>query len=96
MSDSLLLDAAAAAETLGVSKRTLHRITIPRGPLPSVCIGRSVRYSLDDIRNFIAKERRATAQRVALECKSKIATQMPVPESKRDMSGFSNGEGAEL
>jgi predicted DNA-binding transcriptional regulator AlpA len=49
----LLLDARAAAEALSISARSLWSLTQPRGPIPSVRIGRSVRYDPRDLREFI-------------------------------------------
>ena len=53
----LLLTPREAAKALSVSERTLWSITAPRGNLPSVRVGtRSVRYSLDAIRAWIASQ----------------------------------------
>lgn len=49
----LLLSVREAAKMLAISERTLWSITAPRGPLPCVRIGRSVRYDLRDLRAFI-------------------------------------------
>lgn len=49
----LLVTAPQAARMLGISERTLWSLTAPRGPIPVVRIGRSVRYSLDDLRVWI-------------------------------------------
>jgi hypothetical protein len=49
----LLLTARQAAESLSICEKTLWSITMPRGPLRAVKIGRSVRYSIQDLREFI-------------------------------------------
>jgi predicted DNA-binding transcriptional regulator AlpA len=48
-----LLTARQAAESLSICEKTLWSITMPRGPLRAVKIGRSVRYSIQDLREFI-------------------------------------------
>jgi excisionase family DNA binding protein len=53
----LLLTARDAARALAVSERTLWGLTSPRGPIRSVRVGeRSVRYSVDDLREWIAQQ----------------------------------------
>ena len=52
----LLLTPRAAA--LSMSPRTLWGLTAPRGPIPVVKIGRSVRYSADALRAWIAAQQR--------------------------------------
>lgn len=54
---TLLVDAAEAARLLGISPRTLWGQTAPRGPLPSVKIGRLERYSVGDLEKFITGQR---------------------------------------
>jgi len=53
----LLLMARDAAKLLAVSERTLWGLTVPRGPIPSIKIGRSVRYSLTDLHAFVDARR---------------------------------------
>jgi len=48
-----LVDTHVAAETLSISERTLWGLTAPRGPIPVVRIGRSVRYDQRDLIAFI-------------------------------------------
>ena len=48
-----LLIPLQAAEVLAISPRTLWAQTSPRGPIPSVRIGRTVRYDVADIQAFI-------------------------------------------
>ena len=55
--DRLLFTPRDAARTLAVSGRTLWAMTAPRGPIPCVRIGRSVRYYVDDLRGFIENKR---------------------------------------
>ena len=42
-----------AALKLAISQRTLWEHTAPRGPIPCVRIGRSVRYSLQALQDFL-------------------------------------------
>jgi predicted DNA-binding transcriptional regulator AlpA len=49
----LLLDAREAAAALTVSERFLWGITAPRGDLPCVRLGRSVRYHVSDLEAWI-------------------------------------------
>jgi excisionase family DNA binding protein len=53
----LLLTVREAAEALSVSERTLWALTAPRGPIRSVRLGRSVRYSADSLRDWIESQR---------------------------------------
>ena len=56
----LLLTSREAAAALSVSARTLWSLTYPRGPIPAVRIGRSIRYLTDSLRAFCeAQQRRA-------------------------------------
>ncbi len=48
-----LLMIAQAAEYLGLCERTLWYRTAPRGPIPCVRIGRSVRYDRRDLDEYI-------------------------------------------
>ena len=52
----LLLTPCEAAHALAVSQRTLWSFT-HRGKLRCVRLGRSVRYSLDDLRTFVEAQR---------------------------------------
>lgn len=52
-----LLTAREAAERLSICERKLWSLTVPRGRLPCVRIARSVRYSVDDLDEFIASLR---------------------------------------
>lgn len=54
----LLLTPREAARTVAVCERSLWSMTAPRGPIPCVRIGRSVRYALDDLRQFIEHQKR--------------------------------------
>ena len=53
----LLLTPKEAARSLGISERLLWGRSAPRGEIPVVRIGRSVRYSLDDLRSFIESQK---------------------------------------
>ncbi|HYT87896.1 MAG TPA: helix-turn-helix domain-containing protein [Gemmataceae bacterium] len=53
----LLLAPRAAAAALSVSERTLWGLSAPRGPIPVVRLGRSVRYDLRDLEEFIAAQK---------------------------------------
>jgi excisionase family DNA binding protein len=55
-SSQLLLTRKQAAAALSVGERTLWAITWPRGPIRSVRIGRSVRYSADALRAWIESQ----------------------------------------
>ena len=46
-----------AASTLAICEKTLWSITEPRGDLPRVRIGRSVRYDPADLRAWIEKKK---------------------------------------
>ena len=48
-----LLTPREAWELLGVSESTLARITVPRGTLPVVRVGRLRRYSMADVLAWI-------------------------------------------
>ena len=52
-----LMTVQEAAELLGLSERTVWENTAPRGDLPAVRIGRSVRYSKTDLTDFIKRHR---------------------------------------
>lgn len=52
-----LLKPLDAARTLAVCEKTLWNMSQPRGPIPCVRIGRSVRYCVDDLRAFIERQK---------------------------------------
>lgn len=52
-SERLLVSVREAARMLGVCEKTLWSLTVPRGPIPSVRIGRAVRYSPADLQAWI-------------------------------------------
>jgi len=59
-SEKLLLSAREAAETLGISERTLWGLTFPRGDLRSVRVGsRGLRYSVKTLERWIEKREAA-------------------------------------
>lgn len=62
----LLLSARETATALGISQRTLWAQTRPRGPIPAVHVGRRVLYDPDDLRAWIAQQKRQAAAPAAL------------------------------
>ncbi|MGD9857308.1 MAG: helix-turn-helix transcriptional regulator [Planctomycetaceae bacterium] len=59
----LLLPPRAAAKLLSISERTLWSLTAPRGPIPSILIGRSVRYSVAALTAWIDAQQAQAAER---------------------------------
>jgi excisionase family DNA binding protein len=55
----LLLTADEACAAMKVCRKTLYSLTVPRGTLRSVLIGRSVRYSVETVRAWIADREQA-------------------------------------
>lgn len=55
----LLLTPREAADTLSICEKSLWSLTVPRGPIKCVRLGRSVRYSSDALREFIAQQSQA-------------------------------------
>ena len=52
----LLLTSIEAADALGISQRTLHDLTAPRGPLRAVRLGdRTLRYAIESLREDISR-----------------------------------------
>ncbi|MCC6230707.1 MAG: helix-turn-helix domain-containing protein [Phycisphaerales bacterium] len=49
----LLISAAQAAQRLGVTPRTLRRLSAPSGPIPIVRLGRLVRYAPSDLERAV-------------------------------------------
>jgi excisionase family DNA binding protein len=60
-STPLLLTPREAAQALATSERTLWSLTAPRGPIPVVRFGRSVRYSRDALVTWIAHQQERPA-----------------------------------
>ena len=54
----LLLTPREAAQALATSERTLWSLTVPRGPIPVVRFGRSVRYSTTALAAWIAQQQK--------------------------------------
>lgn len=52
----LLLTPNEAARALSISPRALWSLTAPRGPIPAVYLGRSVRYSPESLQRWIASK----------------------------------------
>jgi hypothetical protein len=48
----ILLTQREAAESLGICERSLWGLTAPRGPIPAVRLGKSVRYRIDALKHF--------------------------------------------
>ena len=57
--EKLLLTPDEAAQQLSVCPKSLWSLTAPRGPIKCVRLGRSVRYSVDALREFIAQQSQA-------------------------------------
>ena len=57
--ERILLTPREAANALSVCERTLYGLT-QRGELPAVRIGRSVRYSVEDLRAWIEKAKKSS------------------------------------
>ncbi len=53
---ALLVKPLDASKMLGISTRTLWAQTEPRGPIPCVRIGSSVRYSPESLRTFVVNQ----------------------------------------
>lgn len=53
----LLLTVKEAAAALGISERLLWSMSAPRGPIPAVKIGRSVRYPLEALKAFVEAQK---------------------------------------
>jgi hypothetical protein len=53
----LLVDSAEAARLLSISARSLWGLTSPRGDMPCVKLGTSVRYDVRDLIAWIARHR---------------------------------------
>ena len=60
MLERLLLTPREAAYRLGISVRHLWSLTRPRGPIPSVRLGRRVFYRPEDLASFIETTIRQT------------------------------------
>jgi hypothetical protein len=54
----ILFTPRLAAAVLAISERSLWALTAPRGPIPVVKIGRSVRYSAEALRAWVATQQR--------------------------------------
>lgn len=50
---SVLLCSRGGSKFLNISPRTLFSLTAPRGPIPAVRIGRTLRYHVRDLLAFI-------------------------------------------
>ena len=51
--DRLAVPPREAARLLSISERTLWGLTAPRGPIPAVRLGRSVRYDVGALRRWL-------------------------------------------
>jgi len=56
-----LLTIKQAAAALSLSTRKIWELT-NRGEIPSIRIGRAVRYSIDDLKDYIARQRSGGAK----------------------------------
>lgn len=59
--DRTLLRRSEAAKFLSVSERTLWSLTAPRGALPVVRFGRSVRYRQADLSEWVRRQTQGVA-----------------------------------
>jgi hypothetical protein len=59
---ALLLTPREAAGRLAISERSLWGISAPRGPLPVVRIGKSVRYAVADLAAYVDRLRQEQAE----------------------------------
>jgi predicted DNA-binding transcriptional regulator AlpA len=55
-SEKLAVPARKAAHLLSISERTLWSFTHPRGPIPVVRLGRSVRYSISALQDWLVSQ----------------------------------------
>lgn len=62
LGEPLLIGACDAARLLALSPRTLWALTAS-GAVPAVRIGRSIRYSIDDLRAFVDSRKAKGAAR---------------------------------
>jgi predicted DNA-binding transcriptional regulator AlpA len=58
----LLVKPDTAAEMIAVCEKTLWSLTQPRGPLPCVRLGKSVRYSPAALQKWIDEQQQSEAQ----------------------------------
>jgi predicted site-specific integrase-resolvase len=65
----LLVPLPVAAEMLGISQRSLHAWTVPRGPIPVVRVPgkRTVRYSVDALQKWIEQQQQDANQNANLK-----------------------------
>jgi len=56
-SPRLLLTSRETERALSICAKTLYTLTVPRGPLPAVRIGRAVRYDVRDVQAFIDRQK---------------------------------------
>jgi len=72
-----MISAAAAAEALGVSTRTIYDLAAPAGPIPCYRIGRRLVFALADVLAFQATcrhtQRKLEARPVASAPRLKVA-----------------------
>ena len=54
---TLLLTSSQAARSLAISERTLWSLTSPKGPIPVVRFGRSVRYDPVDLQKWVEEQK---------------------------------------
>ena len=55
--DAIVIGVREAARLLGVCEKTLWSLSVPRGSIPVVQIGRSVRYTIDDLQAWVKRAR---------------------------------------
>ncbi|MBI9018596.1 MAG: helix-turn-helix domain-containing protein [Phycisphaerae bacterium] len=56
--ENQLISIKIAANYLGICERKLWELTMPRGDIPCIEIGRSIRYDMDDLKNWVQEHKR--------------------------------------
>lgn len=81
--EPLLLNARDAAKTLAISERTLHTLS-KAGDIPVIRFGRTVRFSLADLRQWIASKRATAGTSEPVQAVAAVPEPTPVsvPESE--------------
>lgn len=62
IADRLLLTPRETALVLSVCEKTLWSMTHPRGPIPCLRLGRSVRYPVEALREYVARQTESSGE----------------------------------